>query len=189
MFPFDDVIMGDIEDMNCGSAFLEPNVGKEQRVKKHTIHHEQLSTQRNSNAMADRSIPNMTYSTVENCGQLLSCFDFSGTTPGNSSVAGHLADFRQDWGYVEIRDQAHMFYWLFYTTHARGVTESPLVIWLQVRRRQRNRLLLRQIDWTYLLSIPLSNKVCQHLTPILTHCKFSNVLFTNVKQLLIHICI
>ncbi|XP_055593624.1 retinoid-inducible serine carboxypeptidase-like [Uranotaenia lowii] len=39
----------------------------------------------------------------------------------------------QDWGFVEVRKGAHMFYWLYYTT-AEDVTdyyERPLVIWLQ----------------------------------------------------------
>jgi len=34
----------------------------------------------------------------------------------------------QDWGYVTVRPEAHMFYWLYY--HER-TTEQPLVIWLQ----------------------------------------------------------
>ncbi|KAJ4445349.1 hypothetical protein ANN_07154 [Periplaneta americana] len=34
----------------------------------------------------------------------------------------------QDWGYVTVRDGAHMFYWLYY--HAQ-TTAQPLVIWLQ----------------------------------------------------------
>jgi hypothetical protein len=34
----------------------------------------------------------------------------------------------QDWGYVTVRPDAHMFYWLYY--HEK-TTEKPLVIWLQ----------------------------------------------------------
>lgn len=34
----------------------------------------------------------------------------------------------QDWGYVTVRPEAHIFYWLYY--HER-TTEQPLVIWLQ----------------------------------------------------------
>jgi len=34
----------------------------------------------------------------------------------------------QDWGYVTVRPNAHMFYWLYYNEQT---TEQPLVIWLQ----------------------------------------------------------
>ncbi|XP_016961737.1 retinoid-inducible serine carboxypeptidase [Drosophila biarmipes] len=38
----------------------------------------------------------------------------------------------QDWGYVDVREGAHMFYWLFYTTaNVSSYTERPLVLWLQ----------------------------------------------------------
>lgn len=38
----------------------------------------------------------------------------------------------QDWGYVDIREGAHMFYWLYYTTaNVSSYTERPLILWLQ----------------------------------------------------------
>ncbi|KAH8370075.1 hypothetical protein KR093_002118, partial [Drosophila rubida] len=38
----------------------------------------------------------------------------------------------QDWGYVDVRPGAHMFYWLYYTTaNVTSYTERPLAIWLQ----------------------------------------------------------
>lgn len=38
----------------------------------------------------------------------------------------------QDWGFIDVRDGAHMFYWLYYTTATVvHYTERPLVIWLQ----------------------------------------------------------
>lgn len=38
----------------------------------------------------------------------------------------------QDWGFVEVRRGAHMFWWLYYTTAEVGnFTDRPLVIWLQ----------------------------------------------------------
>ncbi|XP_034668369.1 retinoid-inducible serine carboxypeptidase [Drosophila subobscura] len=38
----------------------------------------------------------------------------------------------QDWGYVDVREGAHMFYWLYYTTaNVSHYTERPLVLWLQ----------------------------------------------------------
>ncbi|XP_049826421.1 retinoid-inducible serine carboxypeptidase [Aethina tumida] len=38
----------------------------------------------------------------------------------------------QEWGFVDVREDAHIFYWLYYTTAlVANVTEKPLVIWLQ----------------------------------------------------------
>ncbi|XP_030372736.1 retinoid-inducible serine carboxypeptidase [Scaptodrosophila lebanonensis] len=38
----------------------------------------------------------------------------------------------QDWGFVDVRKGAHMFYWLYYTTaNVTDYTERPLAIWLQ----------------------------------------------------------
>ncbi|KAH8251413.1 hypothetical protein KR032_011179 [Drosophila birchii] len=38
----------------------------------------------------------------------------------------------QDWGYVDVREGAHMFYWLYYTTANVSIyTDRPLVLWLQ----------------------------------------------------------
>ncbi|EDW77972.1 uncharacterized protein Dwil_GK24262 [Drosophila willistoni] len=38
----------------------------------------------------------------------------------------------QHWDYVDVREGAHMFYWLYYTTaNVSNYTERPLVIWLQ----------------------------------------------------------
>ncbi|CAH2291846.1 retinoid-inducible serine carboxypeptidase isoform X1 [Pelobates cultripes] len=39
---------------------------------------------------------------------------------------------QQDWGYVNVRSDAHMFWWLYYATHAtKNYTDVPLVMWLQ----------------------------------------------------------
>lgn len=38
----------------------------------------------------------------------------------------------QDWGYVDVRSGAHMFYWLYYTTaNVQSFYDRPLVLWLQ----------------------------------------------------------
>ncbi|XP_055621194.1 retinoid-inducible serine carboxypeptidase-like isoform X2 [Toxorhynchites rutilus septentrionalis] len=38
----------------------------------------------------------------------------------------------QDWGFVEVRKGAHMFWWLYYTTaDVQKFTDRPLLIWLQ----------------------------------------------------------
>ncbi|XP_055631814.1 retinoid-inducible serine carboxypeptidase-like [Toxorhynchites rutilus septentrionalis] len=38
----------------------------------------------------------------------------------------------QDWGFVEVRKGAHMFWWLYYTTaDVQKFSDRPLIIWLQ----------------------------------------------------------
>ncbi|XP_075974956.1 retinoid-inducible serine carboxypeptidase-like [Anticarsia gemmatalis] len=47
-------------------------------------------------------------------------------------VTAQFGTFPQDFGYVNIREGAHMFYWLFYTTaDVENYTQRPLVVWLQ----------------------------------------------------------
>ena len=36
------------------------------------------------------------------------------------------------WDYVTVRPKAHMFYWLYETTHESGFKKRPLILWLQV---------------------------------------------------------
>lgn len=52
----------------------------------------------------------------------------------NISTAGKIGfgPGDQDWGYVDVRTGAHMFYWLYYTTASvENYHDRPLVIWLQ----------------------------------------------------------
>lgn len=38
----------------------------------------------------------------------------------------------QDYGYVNVRDGAHMFWWLYHTTaNVTNSAERPLILWLQ----------------------------------------------------------
>jgi len=37
----------------------------------------------------------------------------------------------EDWGYMDVRAGAHMFYWLYTSTAAADPTTLPIVIWLQ----------------------------------------------------------
>lgn len=38
----------------------------------------------------------------------------------------------QEWGFVDVREGAHMFWWLHYTTaDVQSHTERPLILWLQ----------------------------------------------------------
>ena len=45
----------------------------------------------------------------------------------------HNEDGTEYWGYVDVRPGAHMFYWLYLTSHTDGFSHCPLIIWLQVR--------------------------------------------------------
>ncbi|XP_012943591.1 retinoid-inducible serine carboxypeptidase [Aplysia californica] len=38
---------------------------------------------------------------------------------------------KESWGYVTVRPKAHMFYWLYETTHPAGYEKRPLILWLQ----------------------------------------------------------
>ncbi|CAG4985684.1 unnamed protein product [Colias eurytheme] len=47
-------------------------------------------------------------------------------------VQAQYGDYKQDFGYVDVREGAHMFYWLYYTTaDVKNYTERPLIVWLQ----------------------------------------------------------
>lgn len=37
----------------------------------------------------------------------------------------------EDWGYMDVRTGAHMFYWLYTSTDNPDPTQLPIVIWLQ----------------------------------------------------------
>ncbi|CAB3223806.1 unnamed protein product [Arctia plantaginis] len=53
-------------------------------------------------------------------------------TISSQYVTGQFGPFRQDFGYVDVRTGAHMFYWLFYTTaDVPNYTDRPLIVWLQ----------------------------------------------------------
>ena len=46
----------------------------------------------------------------------------------------------EKWGYVDVRKDAHMFWWLYHTTAAEGYTNKPLVIWLQVKWNRLDKM-------------------------------------------------
>ena len=52
-----------------------------------------------------------------------------------------MAGAGEKWDYVTVRENAHMFWWLYYTTGTTQYTDAPLIMWLQVNLSQ-----------TYLLS-------------------------------------
>ena len=50
-----------------------------------------------------------------------------------------LESVKSDWGYVPVRENAHMFWWLFFQdpsyqpSFLTKIDPIPLVVWLQVR--------------------------------------------------------
>ncbi|XP_072939042.1 retinoid-inducible serine carboxypeptidase-like [Epargyreus clarus] len=47
-------------------------------------------------------------------------------------VEGSFGPFNQTYDYVTVREGAHMFYWMFYTTaDVATYTDRPLIVWLQ----------------------------------------------------------
>lgn len=46
----------------------------------------------------------------------------------NSYFVCFFIGVKQKWNYVNVRKNAHMFWWLYYTREA----DKPLVLWLQV---------------------------------------------------------
>jgi len=47
------------------------------------------------------------------------------------SRRGQNAEGTEKWAYVDVRPQAHMFYWLYYTYHPDGAENRPWILWLQ----------------------------------------------------------
>lgn len=44
---------------------------------------------------------------------------------------------KEAWNYVDVRDGAHMFWWLYYAdSQSAGYQDLPLVMWLQVGHHQ-----------------------------------------------------
>lgn len=57
-------------------------------------------------------------------------------SPPKPSPPGLLSPLegKEAWNYVEVRDGAHMFWWLYYADNqSAGYKDLPLVMWLQVR--------------------------------------------------------
>ncbi|MBN3314254.1 TRI25 ligase, partial [Atractosteus spatula] len=57
-------------------------------------------------------------------------------SPTQQAVIGWAAPApgvgRESWGYVDVRDGAHMFWWLYYSNNpSKNFTQLPLVMWLQ----------------------------------------------------------
>ncbi|KAG8186687.1 hypothetical protein JTE90_014761 [Oedothorax gibbosus] len=47
------------------------------------------------------------------------------------SVSSGPVEKKEAWGYVNVRKDAYMFWWLYYTDRSEDYTSYPLVIWLQ----------------------------------------------------------
>ncbi|XP_031421135.1 retinoid-inducible serine carboxypeptidase [Clupea harengus] len=50
----------------------------------------------------------------------------------HSGFSGPVSAAKESWGYVDVREGAHMFWWLYYANSPdNSYTELPLVMWLQ----------------------------------------------------------
>lgn len=62
-------------------------------------------------------------------------FDF----PPQGVVLRQSQEPKELWGYVQVRNKAHMFWWLYYANNpTKAFTELPLILWLQVRFGERH---------------------------------------------------
>ncbi|XP_067403513.1 retinoid-inducible serine carboxypeptidase [Emydura macquarii macquarii] len=53
-------------------------------------------------------------------------------TLGSGAVLKQSKDQKEAWGYVTVRSNAHMFWWLYYANNpTKNFTELPLIMWLQ----------------------------------------------------------
>nr|XP_008165780.1 retinoid-inducible serine carboxypeptidase isoform X1 [Chrysemys picta bellii] len=53
-------------------------------------------------------------------------------TLGSGAVIKQSKEQKEAWGYVTVRSNAHMFWWLYYANNsAKNFTELPLIMWLQ----------------------------------------------------------
>lgn len=63
------------------------------------------------------------------------CLFFSEASSAPSTPADKtgFGETKQKWGHVQVREGAHIFWWLYYTTHPNAVqpADRPLAIWLQ----------------------------------------------------------
>lgn len=75
------------------------------------------------------------YRNMENMGFYTFCIFipvvFSATLSEPLKFVPYHAEPKQEWSYVDVREGAHMFYWLYYTTAPEGYQQAPLVMWLQ----------------------------------------------------------
>ncbi|XP_013392846.1 retinoid-inducible serine carboxypeptidase [Lingula anatina] len=65
---------------------------------------------------------------------LISLFIVLGVIHGTQSykqLKHTYQEAKQRWNYVQVRQNAHMFWWLYYTTASTNYQSKPLVLWLQ----------------------------------------------------------
>jgi serine carboxypeptidase 1 len=59
------------------------------------------------------------------------CRNVKDGQPSLRAAEGETPDGSEKWGYVDVRTNVHMFYWLYYTYHADGFANRPWILWLQ----------------------------------------------------------
>lgn len=76
-------------------------------------------------------------------------------------------DGYEDWGYVDVREGVHMFWWLYHTYHEDGMENRPLILWLQVTGEASVVL--------YIITLNSYDTSVQHLLPRLRHLSISMI--------------
>nr|XP_002130982.1 retinoid-inducible serine carboxypeptidase [Ciona intestinalis] len=67
----------------------------------------------------------------------LTLIAFLGLLCASANAGGSLSDVKSDWGYVDVRTDAHMFWWLFFhdvsyqPAFLPPLDEVPVILWLQ----------------------------------------------------------
>lgn len=57
-----------------------------------------------------------------------------GACVSGAVISWPMEESKEVWGYVTVRNDAHMFWWLYYATSPyKNFSELPLVMWLQVK--------------------------------------------------------
>lgn len=68
------------------------------------------------------------FSTILFLSLVILCASAAKTGPKNTK---RLKDPKENWGYIDVRDGAHMFWWLYYYSGNGSYLDEPLVMWLQ----------------------------------------------------------
>lgn len=62
---------------------------------------------------------------------IVECRTVKEDQPSPRGDEGESSDGTEKWGYVDVRTNVHMFYWLYYTYHPDGYANRPWILWLQ----------------------------------------------------------
>ncbi|XP_057831254.2 uncharacterized protein LOC131041986 [Cryptomeria japonica] len=75
-------------------------------------------------------VTNSSSSKEKNVIKLSSSLKENAVYGGNNQMLG-TPDGSEEWGYVEVRPKAHLFWWLYYSPQRKSDSNWPLLLWLQ----------------------------------------------------------